>query len=62
MGRTLIGLGVIVGTAALMAAASGRFTPLHLVAWAIFFASLFWQELFGRRAKRDCRPGWVRRS
>lgn len=55
MRRRFIGGAAILGAALLTTTVAGQFTPLNVVAWAVFFTALFWRYAFGRSGLEDCR-------
>lgn len=56
MYRVIRGTLMVLSAALFTTWAAGRFTMPNVVAWSVFFAFLFWSNLFGRRS----RDGWNR--
>lgn len=48
-------LALILAAALLTAAVAGRFTPLTVLTWAVFFGSMFWPYLRDPSRLLECR-------
>jgi hypothetical protein len=58
MARLLRWLAIVFAASLFVTVVAGRFTPLSVLGWAVFFGSLFWNSLMRRDSEswKRCRP------